>query len=73
MEEIKENTKSNKIHDIVRKAIKSGTLEYGDQFYTLDLAEKMIALAEKKGHKELLSPILLELDKALKELKKKES
>ena len=73
MEEIKENTKSNKIHDIVRKAIKSGTLEYGDQFYTLDLAEKMIALAEKKGHKELLSPILLELDKALKESKKKES
>ena len=33
----------------------------------------MIALAEKKGHKELLSTILLELDKALKESKKKKA
>ena len=72
-EKNKENINSNKIKDIVRKSLRTGTLEYGDQFYTLDLAEQMIALAERKGHKELLSPLLLELDKALKESKKKKS
>ena len=54
---------------IIRKALKSGTLEYGDQFYTLDLVKAMVALAEKNGRKDQLPPIFIKLDEALKKSK----
>ena len=68
-EESKKDAKSNNFDAIIRKALKSGTLECGDQFYTLDLLKKMVDFAEKNGHKDQLPPIFIKLDEALKESK----
>ncbi len=69
MKEFKKDAKSINLDAIIRKALKSGTLECGDQFYTLDLIKNMVALAEKNGNKDRLPPIFIQLDKALKESK----
>ena len=69
MKEDKKDAKPNNFDAIIRKALKSGTLECGDQFYTLDLVKKMVEFAENNGHKDQLPPIFIKLDEALKESK----
>ena len=69
---LKEETETNKFDVIIRKALKSGTLEFGDQFYTLDMVKEMVALAEKKGHKDQLPKIFIKLDELLKESQNKD-
>ena len=65
----KKDVKSNNFDAIIRKTLKSGTLEYGDQFYTLDLVKKMIEFAENNGHKDQLPQIFIKLGESLKESK----
>lgn len=58
-------------NEIIRRSLKTGTLEYGDQFYPLDMVKEMVDLAELKGHKEKVPKIFLELEKEMEKQGKK--
>ena len=42
---------------IIRRALKTGTLKFGDQFYTLEMIEIMVLLAQEKGYIEQIPKI----------------
>ena len=58
-------------NQIIAKALKTGTLKFGDQFYSLEMIEEIYLLAKKKGNIELQLPkIAISLYKAIIELRK---
>lgn len=57
---------------IIRNALKSGTLKFGDQFYSIEMIEKMVLLAKKKGHIEQVPKIARSLYQAIIDLQKTE-
>ena len=68
---IKDIGNEQKNHDkIIRRALRTGTFEYGDQFYRLEMIEKIIFLAKLKGHLDQIPEIFIELENAIEESKK---
>ena len=68
---IKDIGNGQKNHDaFIRRALRTGTFEYGDQFYRLEMIEKIISLAKHKGHLDQIPEIFIELENAIEESKK---
>ena len=65
-----EDRESRIIDEIIRRSLKTGTFEYGDQFYRIEMIEKMISLAKHKGHLDQIPKIFIEIEKAIEESKK---
>ena len=55
---------------IIRKTLRTGTLKLGDQFYSLEMIEKMVSLAKEKGNLKLVPNIAMSLYEAIIESKK---
>ena len=60
----------NNYGKIIRRALRTGTFEYGDQFYRLEMVEKIISLAREKGHIDQVPQIFVELENIIAESKK---
>ena len=56
---------------IIRNALKTGTLKFGDQFYSIEMIEKMVLLAKEKGHIEQVPKIARSLYQEIIDLQNK--
>jgi hypothetical protein len=70
LNEGKKSNEQKNYDEIIRRALKTGTFEYGDQFYRLEMIEKIISLAKHKGHLDQIPKIFIEIEKAIEESKK---
>ena len=70
LNEGKKSNEQNNYDEIKRRSLKTGTFEYGDQFYRIEMIEKMISLAKHKGHLDQIPKIFIEIEKAIEESKK---
>ncbi len=70
LNEGKKSNGQNNYDEIKRRSLKTGTFEYGDQFYRIEMIEKMISLAKHKGHLDQIPKIFIEIEKAIEESKK---
>ena len=72
---MKQNKKNIEIEEdeenqIIRNALKTGTLKFGDQFYSIEMIEKMVLLAKEKGHIEQVPKIARSLYQKIIDLQK---
>ena len=65
-----ENKEDND-YRIIRKAMKTGILKFGDQSYSIEMIEKMVELAKDKGHIEQIPKIVMSLYEAMNSSKGK--